>query len=84
MDEFERLKEENEKLRSKLQTQAYEIGALSSQLKLVNTVEETKRFNQSQREIRSSRGMKSTKDISRMNSAKFQGKILLCKVFLIE
>lgn len=41
--ELHRLKEENENLKNKLQTQNYEIQSLKSQLKLATTLEETKR-----------------------------------------
>ncbi len=72
-NEVDKVREENEKLRSRLQNQAYEIEALSSQLKLANTVEETKRFSQSTRDIRSSRGLKSGKDPSKYGSMRLQG-----------
>jgi len=70
-DEFEKIREENEKLKNKLESQSYEIGALTSQLKF----EETKRLPphgaSSSRDLRSSRG-RTNKDISRMSSNKYQ------------
>lgn len=42
-DEVLKLKDENENLKNKLQTQNYEMQALKSQLKLAATLEDSKR-----------------------------------------
>jgi len=73
-DEFEKIREENEKLKNKLESQSYEIGALTSQLKL----EEAKKLSiphgqGSSRDLKSSRGRGATRDLSRMSSNKYQG-----------
>lgn len=75
-DELEKVKDENEKMKAKLQTQSYEIAALNSQLKLASTVEESNKRGlnpQSTRDMRSSRVMKGTRDASRMSHSRYQG-----------
>jgi len=65
--EFYRVREENEGLKNKLQTQFYEISSLKSQLKLASSLEETKRLT-----MRDS--MKRSGKLARLNStnAKYQ------------
>ena len=41
--EFYKIKEDNDNLKNKLQTQFYEINSLKSQLKLASSLEDTKR-----------------------------------------
>ena len=72
-DEFEKIREENEKLKNKLESQSYEIGALTSQLKLQETKIQIPHGHISSRDqLRSSRG-RNNKDLSRMSSNKYQG-----------
>lgn len=76
MDDMGAIREENEKLKSKLQTQNYEIAALNTQLKLASAVEETRRQTPvpPNREIKSSRSLRMSKEISRTSYSRVQGK----------
>ena len=61
--EFHKIKEDNESLKNKLQTQFYEINSLKSQLKLASSFEDTKRQPPTVRE-----GVKKSTKLYRLNS----------------
>lgn len=88
-DEVGKLKEENDVLKNKLQTQSYEMQALKSQLKLAATLEDTKRppLGNTSRERDnnlSKSGRFSKKDLQKSKNSVVIGKFIVYILILIE